>query len=38
MRAIADVRIQEVANRNMIPSGASGVFYVENEDQVVVRF
>lgn len=38
MRSITDVRIEEVPNRNMIPPNAVGLFYVANEDQVVVRF
>lgn len=37
MRSITDVRIQDVPNRNMIPSNAVGLFYVENEDEVVMR-
>lgn len=37
MRSITDVRIVSVANRNLIPPGATGLFYVENEDAVVMR-
>lgn len=38
MRPLTDIRIREVPNRNLIPTGAQGVFYVEDEDQIVVRF
>ena len=30
--------IEEVPSRNLIPAGVPGVYYVEDEDQIVVRF
>jgi len=38
MRAIQDIRVRRVPNRNMIPAGATGIFVIEDEDdQVVLR-
>ena len=38
MRAIQDIRVRRVPNRNAIPAGATGFFVIENEDdQVVLR-
>lgn len=37
MRRIEEIEIESVTNRSMIPTGATGIFYVENEDVVVVK-
>lgn len=37
MRRIEHLQITAVPNRNMIPDGGIGLFYVENEDVVVMK-
>ena len=37
MRRIEQVQMESVPNRNMIPPGGVGLFYVENEDVVVMK-
>ena len=37
MRRIQEIEVTNVANRNLIPSDAVGLFYVEDEDVVVLK-